>query len=266
MLLCGFLLAAPAAAQIPRPELFYDEEESDEKLVAFVRALLNEDYTFSPNRDPQRDWLAQVAFQAEPPVWYTMTITKRQWDRWQRKAAQWREFEASHPNLHGDIVDRSENLRGAQIAAIVDVLAVRIQLLLPNPVTGFMVDSFKLFETVSRDLPIEFGEDVNAYLADQYHRHLVPRSSLPVDPRGAAPARDERPRAPKGKDEWSPADLQPRVRLNISPRWDLKEPSLALGTGLGLRLGDRCRLNMDGSYDTKDRDKSCELMFSINLP
>src|SRR5688572_10769032 len=99
LLAAGLFLAQqnpPAAPKPPAQALAAEElERDDEKMLEFLRALREHRYDFEKKTEEEknREWLAQVTFRAEDPRWYTMTITKRQWERWARKAEAWKNYE-----------------------------------------------------------------------------------------------------------------------------------------------------------------------------
>jgi hypothetical protein len=254
----------PAAPKPPAQAMAAEElERDDEKMLEFLRALRDHRYDFEKKTEEEknREWLAQVTFQAEAPRWYTMTLTKKQWERWARKAEDWKRYEETRWSRR-DVVDRSESLRGAQIAAIVDALAVHINLMWPNKFTGALVESMQLFETMTREIPVEFRDEA-LWRAEEHYRSLtsalIPFSDEPLAPAGESALPKER--------EWSWRDLDPKLTLHLNPRADLalKEPSVDAGLGLNLRLTEDCRMRLKCGFDTKDDDASAELMFGINL-
>ena len=250
-------------------------ETDDQKMIQFLNALRCADYHFAKDRDEGGDWFGHVVFRAEPRQWYTMTITRQQWQRWQNKAAQWHVFEESYPNLHGNIVDRMEPFKGKEAAAIVDALAMRVNELWPNPVTGVMIDSMRLFETVTREIPVEIGDEISARL--QENARLATQG--PLRPLRADESNviydspeDAKKSARKVLEEkgWDWRELDPKIKLNLSARLDLTGSagaglSLKPFTGLGIPILDDCRFSLDCGYDSKDRSREAEFQFSINL-
>lgn len=206
-----------------------------------------------------------MTWNAGEPRWYTMTITRKQWERWDRKAKYYEEQKRLRGPDYWRDIDPTEDLRGSQIAAIVDALAVQIELRYPNPVTRVLVDSMQLFEKVTRQLPIELRDDAGAFLSERL-RDTTVRPDRQPDPFALE---DEKRNSRRLEREERPLleELRPRLSLKLNPRLsDLEEPSVKAGAGFSLRLlSDRCRFKAEGDYDTKDGDWSCGGFLSFDF-
>lgn len=246
------------------------EQQIEERLGELYEALRVGRYEVERHSNPSEDFLAAVTFDRGDSKWYTMSLTASQWRRWYHKAQAWKE-DAHLRRMYDDDIGRySGSIRGTQIAAIVDVLVVRLHQMYPNRFTRVMIDGMQLYEKVTKELPVDLRDDFRDRFRDwvddrRRSFEYDPQLDEPV-PGRVASREDSEPEASRlSRLGRTVRELEPRVTLKLRPRFELEDPRPKVGAGLSLRLSESWRFKLEGEYDTRSSERGCVFGFGCNF-
>jgi hypothetical protein len=204
------------------------------------------------------DTMSHVAFAVDQKPW-TMNQTGAQWRRWNGKAEAWRDNEHLRRVYDNNVSAYWGRPGSGEIIAMLDPLITGIHRSFPNPVTGFLMETGRLYEAAMKNLPIRVRDDFWDYMRrwrsqpdaanDPTQFNQAVGLEPPVDPGPEFTVDDSEP----GFFRDLYRTLHPRVALRVNPRLGSKEPGAKLGARLSAEYGP-WRFRCGGDFDTRDQE------------